>query len=126
MKILIIEDDAAMRALLRDVLERAGHGVVERPDGKGLPTLIEPGAFDAVVLDKELPGVNGLDLLSFLRHRAPALPVILVTAFGGQRVAEEAAGRGAVAYLEKPFRMETVVDALAAVQASSAATPSGR
>lgn len=115
MRVLIIEDDAAMRALLRDVLERAGHRVVERGDGVGLPALIEQEPFDAIVLDKEMPGVNGLDLLAFLRQRLPAVPVIFITAFGGRPVAEEAARRGAFSYLEKPFRVDTILDTLAAV-----------
>jgi DNA-binding NtrC family response regulator len=80
-----------------------------------LTTLIERERFDAVVLDKELPGPNGLDLLSFLHKRLPAVPVILVTAFGGPVVAEEAANRGAYSYLEKPFRMTAILAALAGV-----------
>jgi DNA-binding NtrC family response regulator len=115
MRVLIIEDDVAMRALLRDVLMRAGYGVIERGSGADLTTLVEREVFDAVVLDKEMPGVNGLELLSFLRHRLPAVPVIFVTAFGGPTVAEEAARRGAFCYLEKPFRVATVLDTLAAV-----------
>jgi DNA-binding NtrC family response regulator len=116
MRVLVIEDDGAMRALLRDVLERAGHRVVERADGNGLPALVEQEPFDAVVLDKEMPGVNGLDLLAFLRQRLPEVPVIFITAFGGRLVAEEATRRGAFSYLEKPFRVDTVLDTLAAVQ----------
>jgi DNA-binding NtrC family response regulator len=113
MTVLLIEDDEAMRALLRDVLERAGHRVIERPDGAGVMALAEGERFDAVVLDKEMPGPDGLDLLSFLRARLPRVPVILVTAFGGPAVAAEAVRRGACRYLEKPFRMDAVLDALA-------------
>ncbi len=115
MRVLIIEDDGDMRALLRDVLERAGHAVIERPDGADLPALAECEHFDVVVLDKEMPGPNGLDLLSFLRARTPATPVILVTAFGGTEVAREAARRGAYSYLEKPFGMATILETLHAI-----------
>lgn len=115
MTVLIIEDDAAMRRLLRDVLERAGHRVVERCDGTDLPEIVEHEVFDAVVLDKEMPGASGLDLLSFLRRRRPAVPVIFVTAFGGAAVAEEAARRGAFSYLEKPFRISAVLQTLETV-----------
>jgi DNA-binding NtrC family response regulator len=115
MKVLIVEDDGAMRALLRDALERVGHRVIERPDGTDLPDLARHERFDAVILDKEMPGPNGLELLSFLRNRLPAVPVILVTAFGGLDVAKEAARRGAYSYVEKPFRMATILDTLDAV-----------
>jgi len=80
-----------------------------------LSALAERERFDAVILDKQLPGPNGLDLLSFLRKRLPAVPVIFVTAFGGPGVAMEAARRGAYSYLEKPFRIATVLDTLAAI-----------
>jgi DNA-binding NtrC family response regulator len=115
MRVLIIEDDSAMRAVLRDVLEREGYRVTERPDGTDAPVLAERERFDAVILDKEMAGPNGLDVLSFLRARLPAVPVIFVTAFGGRTVAEEAARRGAYSYLEKPFRMATILDTLAAI-----------
>jgi CheY-like chemotaxis protein len=115
MRVLIIEDDSAMRALLEDVLERIGHRVIALADGTELPSVVERERFDVVILDKEMPGPNGLDLLSFLRHRRPAAPVIFVTAFGGPDVAEEAARRGAYSYLEKPFRVGTIIDTLAAV-----------
>jgi CheY-like chemotaxis protein len=115
MTVLIVEDDAAMRSLLRDLLERAGHCVIELPDGSDLPSLVERERFDAVILDKEMPGPNGLDLLSFLRTRLPAVPVIFITAFGGPTIAQEAAHRGAYGYLEKPFRLATILDALATI-----------
>jgi DNA-binding NtrC family response regulator len=113
MTVLIIDDDGDLRALLRDLLERARYRVIELPDGTGLPDLTERERFDAVILDKELPGPKGLDLLSFLRKRLPAVPVIFVTAFGGPSVAEEAARRGASRYVEKPFRVSTILDSLA-------------
>ena len=115
MTVLVIEDDLEMRALLCDALQVAGYRAIGRPDGRDIPYLAACERFDAVILDKELPGPNGLDLLSFLRKRLPAVPVILVTAFGGPDVAAEAASRGAYTYLEKPFRIATVLSTLASV-----------
>jgi DNA-binding NtrC family response regulator len=113
--VLIVEDDSEMRALLREVLERAGYRVIGRRDGAALSALVETERFDVAILDKELPGPNGLDLLSFLRRRLPAVPVILVTAFGGPAVKHEAARRGASGYVEKPCRVDTILDTVAAV-----------
>ena len=115
MTVVIIEDDGAMRALLEDVLERAGHHVLALADGTRLAALVENEPFDAVIVDKEMPGPNGLDLLTFLRHRCPDVPVIFITAFGGRDVADEAARRGAYSYIEKPFRVGTILDAVEAV-----------
>lgn len=110
--ILVIEDDVEMRALLRDLLERDGYRVLDRPSGKGLIAFLETEEIDAVILDREMPGASGLDLLSILRHHLPDVPVVLITSFGGPVVAEEAKRRGAYRYLEKPFRLRSVLEAL--------------
>jgi DNA-binding NtrC family response regulator len=103
--VLVVDDDSALRKLVRDILEQDGIQVLEEPRGERVVALVAAGGFDAVVLDKELPGLNGLEVLSRLRHRCPEVPVILVTAFGGSDAAAEAFRRGATRYLEKPFRL---------------------
>ena len=114
MTALVVEDDAAMRVLLCDVLERAGLGVIALPDGTDVPTTVEREAFDIAIVDKEMPGTDGLDLVSFLRRRRPDVLIVLITAFGGKRVADEALRRGAFSYLEKPFHIAAVLDIVAA------------
>lgn len=108
--VLVVDDDAQMRALLRDFLERDGHRVLESTSGEAAVSLVETEPLDVVILDKEMPGTNGLDVLAFLHHRCPGIPVIFVTAFGGPRVAEEALRRGASRYLEKPFRVSRILE----------------
>lgn len=110
--VLVVEDDAQMRSLLTDFLTREGYRTIDRESGAGLPTLLDSEPIDAVVLDKEMPGVNGLDLLSFLHRRLPDVPIVFVTAFGGRDVAAEALRRGAYRYIEKPFRVSAVIDAI--------------
>jgi DNA-binding response OmpR family regulator len=102
--VMIVDDDAEMRALLRDALERDGFDVSEDA-GDRLESLLEAGPPDAMVLDKQMAGGNGLDFLSGIRRRHPRLPVIVVTAFGGTEVEAEALRRGATYYIDKPFRM---------------------
>lgn len=115
MTVLVVEDDAAMLSLLRDVLERAGHGVIALSNGSELPAVLERGAFDVAIFDKEMPGSDGLDLVSLLSDRRPSVPVVLITAFGGTRIADEALRRGAYSYLEKPFHVAAILDIVAAV-----------
>jgi DNA-binding response OmpR family regulator len=115
--VLVVDDDPEMRALLRDYLRREGFEVVDSATGEHAVALVETRSFDAAIVDKETPGMGGLDLLSFLRHRCPAVPVIVITAFGGDAVAEEAFARGACRYLEKPFRIHNLVAALRSVTA---------
>jgi len=102
--VMIVDDDAEMRALLRDALERDGFDVSEDA-GDRLEALLEGRPPDAMVLDKQMAGGNGLDLLSGIRRRHPGLPVIVVTAFGGTEVEAEALRRGATYYIDKPFRV---------------------
>ena len=118
--VMIVDDDAEMRALLRDALERDGFDVREGAGNEVIP-LLEREAPDAIVLDKEMNGVNGLDLLPCIRRRQPDIPVILVTAFGGVEVEAEALRRGATHYIDKPFRMAHLLAMLRAALAPAAA-----
>jgi CheY-like chemotaxis protein len=113
--VLVVEDDAAMRALLKDFLERAGFRVIEEESSERALTLVDSAVFDVAILDKEMPGVSGLEFLSHLRQRRPQTPVILITAFGGRSVAEEVFARGAARYLEKPFRISDLVAVIRAL-----------
>lgn len=110
--VMIIDDDAEMRRVLRDFLTREGFEV--RDHGAGAPVfeeleLTQPAA---IVVDKEMPGIDGLDLLEYIGRRHPTIPVIVITAFGGTAVRAEALRRGAVQYVEKPFRVAQLVDTL--------------
>jgi len=113
--VLVIDDDPEMRAVLRDFLEREGYRVVEAASGPAAIFAVESEAIDVAILDKEMPGMNGLDVLSFLQRRCPELPVIFITAFGGPEVAQESRQRGAVYYVEKPFRVGSIVETVQSV-----------
>jgi DNA-binding NtrC family response regulator len=102
---LVVDDDPAMRKLVRDLLVWEGIDTHELPDGEGLAREVERGKVSLVVLDKEMPGVSGLDLVPYLSRRWPEVPVIVITAFGGPAARAEAMARGATVYLDKPFRV---------------------
>ena len=128
-RVMIVDDDAEMRALLRDVLEREGFHVHEHSAGDGLLPLLEDWIPDAIVLDKEMAGSNGLDLLPDIRRRHPHTPVVLVTAFGGADVETEALRLGAAYYMDKPFRVARLLEVLRAVVSQATResdTPAGR
>jgi DNA-binding response OmpR family regulator len=110
--VLVVEDDPEMRALLKAFLQHEGYRVIDEARGDRARLLLESERLDAAIVDKEIPGLNGLELLSLLRHRRPEVPVILITAFGGPTVAEEALRRGARYYVEKPFRVTKILEAV--------------
>jgi CheY-like chemotaxis protein len=107
---MVVDDDPDMRAVIRDFLRPEGYAVHEEATGGGLVDVLERGAPALLVLDKELPGPDGLDLLAYVSRRHPAVPVVLITAFGGSGVREEALRLGATRYLEKPFSARMLVE----------------
>lgn len=104
--VLVVDDDAEMRALLLDVLRREGFDVAEARDGAEAVLALRSRDFDVVLMDKNMPGPSGLDLLPGLRRTSPRARVIMMTAFGDVPSYVEAVEKGAVDYLFKPFSME--------------------
>jgi len=113
--IMVVEDDPGMRAVLREVLTDEGFQVHEEPGPDRVPAAVERIRPRAIVLDRELPGSNGIELLATLARRHPGIPVLVITSFGGATVRAEAIRAGAAAYLEKPFRMAMLLDTLRAI-----------
>ena len=105
-RVLVVEDDAEMRALLLDELRNDGHEVGEAQDGAEAVLALRTGEFDVILMDKNLPGPSGLDLLPGFRRLCPRSRIIMMTAFGDVPSYMEALERGAVEFLFKPFRME--------------------
>jgi DNA-binding response OmpR family regulator len=117
--ILIVDDDAEMAALLRDALDREGFQAVAETRGRDALVATERRPFDVVIVDKEMPDLNGLDLMSELRRRLPEVRLIFLTAFGGALVARAARKRGADRYLDKPVRLDDLIATVRAVLAPS-------
>lgn len=112
-RILVVDDDSEMRALLLDVLTNEGYEVVEAKDGTEAVLALRARKFDLILMDKNMPGPSGLDLLPGFRRVSPWSPIIMMTAFGDVPSYMEAVEKGAVEFLFKPFRMEEVKAAIA-------------
>jgi len=110
--ILVVDDDAEMRELLLDVLRGEGYEVAEAKDGTEAVLALRARTFDVVLMDKNMPGPSGLDLLPGFRSVCPHSQVIMMTAFGDVPSYMEAAEKGAVEYLFKPFRLEEMKAAI--------------
>lgn len=109
-KILLIEDDAAITETLRRVL--AGEGYAVAVESRGDTGLERAGreAFNVVITDLRIPGLDGLDIVRQLHASTPRLPIILVTAFGTTETAIEAMKLGAYDYLLKPFDIPEIIE----------------
>lgn len=106
MEILVVEDESAIADFLARGLEAAGYGVVTAADGVEGERLALGGGFDLVILDRMLPGRDGIEVLAAIREAKPALPVIVLTARGEVADRVEGLDGGATDYMTKPFAFE--------------------
>ncbi len=103
-RILIIEDDKEMRSLLEDFLEDEGYETDSAANGSEAFRKFAEKPFDLAITDLRMPGLSGWDILSAVKKFQLKMPVIVITAFGGEEAYRRALARGADGYLEKPIR----------------------
>jgi two-component system, response regulator FlrC len=112
-KVLLVEDDRALREALADTLALAGHDFTAVGSAEEALVAVETEAFNLVVSDVNMPGMDGHQLLGLLRTRQPQLPVLLMTAHGAVERAVDAMRQGAADYLVKPFEARALLDLVA-------------
>jgi DNA-binding response OmpR family regulator len=109
MEILVVEDEAGIADFLARGLEAEGYGVTVAADGiAGERLALAPGT-DLVVLDRMLPGRDGIEVLASIRRAKPALPVILLTARAEVADRVEGLDLGATDYVTKPFAFDELL-----------------
>jgi CheY-like chemotaxis protein len=119
-KILIVDDDGAVRATITILLERAGHSVVAASDGRKGLALFEAGDFDLLFLDIFMPGMDGIETMRQVHQMQPTIPIIVIS--GNPMAADSGPGPnflkmatklGAVSSLQKPFKSSALLAAVA-------------
>jgi DNA-binding NtrC family response regulator len=108
-KILIIDDEAAIRESLEALLSMEGYAVEMAVSGEEGLDRIEQNFYDLVLLDLALPGKNGLEILQLIRDLHPALPVIMITAYGKVDNIVDAMRLGAQNFVQKPWDNEKLL-----------------
>src|SRR5712691_2841103 len=108
-RILVIDDEVAIRDSLRMMLEYEGYDFVGAATGQEGLALAEREAPDLVLLDVKMPGMDGLEVLDRLRVTNEVLPVIVVSGHGTISTAVEATKKGAFDFIEKPFASDRVL-----------------
>jgi DNA-binding NtrC family response regulator len=104
--VLLVEDKAELRAMLRKALERAGYTVEEAPDGNAAIDKVRSRRYLMVLTDLKLPGNSGIDVLREARRVEPTLPVIIMTAYGSVEEAVTAMKEGAFDFIQKPVDLD--------------------
>lgn len=117
-RVVVVDDDEDMRVLVASTLRRAGMEVIEARNGLQVLDYVmslvrnRRAQPDLIVSDARMPGVNGLSLLESLRASGSSVPVVFMTAFGGEGFRENAERLGAAEILDKPLEADTLAAAV--------------
>jgi DNA-binding response OmpR family regulator len=118
-RVLVVDDDPNVGDMLQDLLVEAGYVVKHALDGTEALRLVPVFEPDVVLLDLQLPGMSGVEVLDRLRRDHPTVPVIIVTGNDDVEVARRMLRGGAFDYLSKPFTVEVLARVVAAAIAMS-------
>lgn len=116
--LLIVDDQTGIRLLLEEVFRREGYRTQLASNGLKALQKIEVELPDCVLLDMNMPGINGIEVLEKLANNWPELPVVMMTAYGETELIHEALKLGAKKYFTKPFDIYEVRDAVNAILGS--------
>ena len=115
LRVLLVDDDAAIRRALRTSLNELGFHTTEAARGEEAVHLVRSASFDIVLLDMQMPGMGGIKTLASLRTIAPRLPVLIITVQDSEEHKVEALDRGADDYIVKPFGVRECIARMRAV-----------
>jgi len=111
--VLIVDDEAAVRGTMREILDRNGYDTTDAVDAIAALDLLHQRSFDLVLLDVNMPGLDGYELLARLRDLPGfSAPVIMVTGQGEAAGIAREATEGAVDHVAKPFGSRDLIDAV--------------
>lgn len=113
MKVMIVDDSSTIRHQVRLALEEGGHEVLEACDGvDGLEKITATQDLAAIVLDVNMPRMNGIELLRLLADQQVKVPVVMLTTEGQPSLIKSARAAGAKGWLVKPFKPELLLKAV--------------
>ena len=108
LKVLVVDDDEAIRISLKQVLVKEGHITTVAENGLLALEQLKRNHFDLALVDLKMPGIDGMSLLKEIRNHDPSTDVVIITGFATVETAVEAIKYGAYDYIQKPFSIETI------------------
>jgi len=111
-KILFADDDGALREVVRNQLVENGYLVDEADDGEKTVEMLRGGSYDLLLLDINMPGKSGIDVLKFIKEEGVNCRVIMLTGRVGFSIATESIKLGAAEYITKPFTLEYLLSSI--------------
>ena len=112
LSVLVVDDEEIIHTVIGTFLTKRGHTVEKAMDGATALLRVEEAAFDLVIADMRMPGMDGLSLAKAIRYRHAELPLILITGHMGQEIEIQAASLGVSSVLVKPIRLRQLRDAI--------------
>jgi len=112
-RVLVVDDEASIRDLLAKTLALAEYDIDVAPDGRSALERMRMYAYDLLIADLKMPGMDGLTLIREAKRFKADLPVLIITGFSTESSAIEAVNLGVAGYLTKPFRVPQVLAAAA-------------
>ena len=110
--LLLVDDETPLRALIAERLSERGFEVVEAEDGEKALLLLEQFAFDVVITDLRMPGIDGTKVIEAAVERYPSIVGIVITGYGTTKDAVDAIKRGASDFIAKPFQFDELMHVL--------------
>ena len=116
-RVLVVDDEDSIRSLLRMTLAQAGYDVEEAEDGGRAVEVLNSGdnplMVDVIICDIRMPRVNGVEAIAYFRAQYPSLPVIVLTGYDDEQLANSLRTQGVVECLEKPAEREQILTTVA-------------
>lgn len=108
-RILVVDDEQAVRDLLVKILTSGNYRVEVASDGTTAIEKLSTTSFDLLFTDLRMPGMDGLSVIREARRHSPGLPIVIITGYSTEASAIEALNMGVQGYLTKPFRLQRVL-----------------
>ncbi|MDP2313213.1 MAG: response regulator [Pseudomonadota bacterium] len=118
-RVLVVDDEPAIRELLTEYLRGRGMDVVPVADGESARARLERDPPDVVVTDLKLPGLDGIEVVQLAQARVPPVPAVMITGFGSVETTVAAFDAGVRCYLQKPFRLRDLYEQVQRVLADA-------
>ena len=112
LRILFVDDEAAIRKVMQNELPRMGHDVTVCEDGESALQILDKNLYDVAIVDLRMPGLSGWDVVDHLKQVAPETDVIISTGHGSMQEAIQAIRKGAYDFLPKPCKLFEIANVL--------------
>jgi excisionase family DNA binding protein len=112
-RVLVVDDEEAVRDLIAKTLTMADYDVTPASDGQAALDALTDADFDLLITDLRMPGMDGLTVIRQARRLSPSLPIVIITGYSTEASAIEAINLGVCGYLTKPFRLPRILSVAA-------------